>query len=208
MSPLLRWLPLVAASLLAGCASVSSTNPPQASSVAEINQQQLASLASIHEFSMQGRIGVQTEGKGFSGSSHWQHDGQNDNIALFSPLGGQVATIIASNDGVQLVTSDGKIFRAADVETLTQQNLGWSLPMRGLPDWILGRPTASPVQLQQWDEAGRLTRLQQDGWDIEYAQYADTGGYQLPGKVTLLSLKLNLKLIIEHWQINPTKNAD
>lgn len=174
---------------------------PQPASVPEINRQHLASLASIHTFNMQGRIGVQTAGKGFSGSSNWSHDGKSDDIALFSPLGAQVATITTSADGVELVTGEGKTYEAADVETLTQQNLGWSLPMRGLPDWILGRPSTGAVQGQQWDEAGRLTRLEQDGWDIEYAQYVEANGYQLPGKVYMRSPKLNLKLIIERWEV-------
>lgn len=156
---------------------------------------------------MQGRIGVQTEGKGFSGSSNWQHDGQSDNISLFSPLGAQVATIKTAPDGVTLVTEDGKTYRAADVETLTLQNLGWSLPMRGLPDWILGRPAASMIKEQQWDEAGRLTRLKQDGWDIEYSQYIEINGYQLPTKVTLRSPKLNLKLVIERWAISANQQG-
>jgi outer membrane lipoprotein LolB len=122
-------------------------------------------------------------------------------IALFSPLGSQVASISTTPEGVTLTTSDGKAYYAQDAASLTQQNLGWSLPMKGLPDWVLGRPTNSVVELTQWDETGYLVRLKQDGWDIEYAQYIAVNGYQLPGKVTLRSLKVNLKLIIEQWHM-------
>lgn len=203
-SVILRCLVLAALINLAGCAQLPQVEPAAAP---EVYQQHLASLAGIEQFHAQGRIGVQTEGKGFSGSMQWQHDGSNNHIALFSPLGAQVATISTADDGVLLVTDDGKHYKAVDVETLTQQNLGWSLPMRGLPDWILGRPAVSQPQQSQWDASGKLTRLVQDGWDIEYAQYAENSGYQLPGKITLRSPKLNLKLIIQRWAVNPQETA-
>ena len=202
--PPLRWLPLVAALSLSGCAGLQTQ--PQHASQPEVHQQHLASLADIKQFNIQGRIGVQTEGHGFSGSTHWHHDTTTDDIGLFSPLGSQVATINTTASGVVLVTSEGKTYTANDAETLTQETLGWSLPMQGLPDWVLGRPAPRAIQQSQWDEAGRLTRLKQDGWDIEYGQYVDSSGYQLPSKITLRSPKLNLKLVIERWnalQNNP-----
>lgn len=189
---------LVAVLALPGCAAIQPTGP---ASDAATHQQHLDSLAAIKQFNLEGRIGVQTEGRGFSGSTHWQHEAGRDNIALFSPLGGQVANIEGSSNGVVLKDSDGKSYRAADAETLTQKTLGWSLPMKGLPDWVLGRPAAGQIDDSQWDENGRLTRLKQHGWDITYTQYADMQGYQLPGKISLVSPKLNLKLVIERWQL-------
>lgn len=200
----LRWLVLAVLMTLAGCATTPEIQP---ASPPQVYQQHLASLADISQFHVQGRIGVQAEGRGFSGSTQWQHDGRNDQLALFSPLGAQVATISTTADGVLLVTENGKRYIAADVETLTQQNLGWSLPMQGLPDWVLGRPAATPVQQSQWDTNGRLTRLVQDGWDITYAQYVEVESYSLPNKITLRSPKLNLKLIIERWAVNRQETA-
>jgi outer membrane lipoprotein LolB len=194
---------LVAVLALPGCAVMQPQSQP--ASDASIHQQHLASLADIRQFNIQGRIGVQTEGRGFSGSTKWQHGAGKDSIALFSPLGSQVANIEGSADGVVLKDGEGKTYRAADAETLTQKTLGWSLPMKGLPDWILGRPTSGQIDESQWDESGRLTRLRQHGWDITYAQYAESQGYQLPGKVSLISPKLNLKLVIESWQLPEAK---
>ena len=203
----LRLLPDVVGLLLIGCAAFQPTAQPSGNSAAAY-QQHLASLANIKQFKLQGRIGVQTEGKGFSGTTHWQHDNAGDNIALFSPLGGQIATIKTAADGVELVTSDGKSFSAKDAETLTQQNLGWSLPMQGLTDWVLGRPAsgsnASDIIL---DSTGRLTKLKQDGWEIEYPEYVETSGQQLPGKINLRNPKLYLKLVVEQWEIPPSKQA-
>jgi len=194
-----NWVHLVAVLSLTGCAAFQPQ--PEPSSDEATHQQHLASVADIKAFSLQGRIGVQTEGRGFSGSTRWQHASARDNIALFSPMGGQVANIEANPSGVVLVDSDGKSYHAQDAETLTQKTLGWQLPMKGLPDWVLGRPAPGAVDDARWDQAGRLTRLKQHGWDISYAQYQQNQGYQLPGKITLVSPRLNLKLVIERWEL-------
>ncbi|HZV99586.1 MAG TPA: lipoprotein insertase outer membrane protein LolB [Methylophilaceae bacterium] len=204
-APVLRRLPLLAALTMAGCAALPSQQQ-QPASTPQIHQQHLASLANIKQFYLEGRIGVQAEGRGFSGTTRWHHEGPANDIGLFSPLGSQVAKINITADGVTLITNNGKIYRANNAETLTQETLGWSLPMQGLPDWVLGRPKAGPVTESHWDQAGRLTRLQQDGWNIEYPQYAEAEGYQLPTKVTLRSPKLNLKLVIEQWYGLPDKD--
>jgi outer membrane lipoprotein LolB len=193
-----RWLQVLAVLSLAGCAGM---QPQEPASDAATHHKHLDSIAGIRQFNVQGRIGVQTEGRGFSGSTRWQHSASHDSIALFSPLGGQVANINATPGSVVLVDGDGKSYRAADAETLTQKTLGWQLPMKGLPDWVLGRPAPGTIEDSRWDQNGRLTRLKQQGWDISYDQYQESQGYQLPGKVTLVSPKLNLKLVIERWEL-------
>ncbi|MEZ0232078.1 MAG: lipoprotein insertase outer membrane protein LolB [Methylophilaceae bacterium] len=188
--------------ILTGCAGIKPQNTtPLPASTPEIHAQHLATIAAISAFDLQTRIGVQANGRGFSGATNWKHSATHDNIAIFSPLGAQVATIDKTPNGVTLI-ADGKTYYADDTETLTQKILGWSLPMQGLPDWILGRPSSSKIEQSAWDEAGRLTKLRQDGWDIEYSQYVSTSGYQLPQKIALRSQNLNLKIIVERWLLS------
>ncbi len=189
---------------LAGCAVAPTTTPPASSASQTLKAQHLQKLASIRQFSLQGRIGVQTNGKGFSGSLQWQHNSKDDAITLFSPLGSQVASISKKPDQVTLIDASGKSYSAVDAETLTQETLGWKLPLAGLADWSIGRPTSSPVQNSIWNEQGLLTNLDQDGWKIEYSNYEQQGSYMLPGKIFLKSDKLNLKLLVEKWnQLEP-----
>lgn len=163
-----------------------------------LNQQHLQRIATIQQFSLKGRIGVQTDNKGFSGGLNWVHNPNNDDIALYSPLGGQVASIKKTPDKVILEDAKGNSVSAADAETLTQNTLGWRLPLTGLADWSLGRPTISPIQASTWDEQGRLLTLKQDDWDIEYSNYAEFEGNQLPNKIVLRSPKVNIKLLVEN----------
>lgn len=185
--------------LLQSCTGISAVKPSANAASLALHQQHLQSISTIQQFTLKGRIGVQTDGKGFSGSLNWQHDKTNDDISLYSPLGGQVASIRKTADNVVLVDAKGNSISAADAETLTQKALGWRLPLAGLADWSLGRPTNSPILANAWDGQGKLSSLSQDGWDIEYQNYVDSDGVALPSKILLKSAKVNLKLLVEKW---------
>jgi len=183
--------------LLSGCAAL----PPQQASVEPPTYRpHLQRISEISSFAIVGRIAVLTETKGFSGTMRWHHHADGDDIAFYSPLGTQLGQLNADADGVTLATSNQKTYRADDAEALTQQTLGWSLPMAGLSDWILGRPESGAAEILAWDQAGHIAHLRQNGWDIEYPSYQEVGRLQLPGKILLKSPKLDLKLVVETWQ--------
>jgi len=186
--------------LLQACASAPFSKPVENAASLALYQKHLQSIAAIEQFTLKGRIGVQADGKGFSGSLNWQHDNANDDISLYSPLGGQVASIKKTANEVTLEDAKGNRTSAPDAESLTQTALGWRLPLAGLADWSLGRPTSSTIQASTWDELGHLSTLKQDGWSIEYQNYAEQNGRFLPNKILLKSEKLNLKLLVEEWE--------
>lgn len=190
---------LCCVAMLQSCASVPASKPANNLASQILNQQHLLNIATIGQFTLKGRIGVQSDGKGFSGGLYWQHDIANDNIELYSPLGGQVASIRKTIDKVTLEDAKGNNISAADAETLTQRTLGWQLPLTGLADWSLGRPTNSAIDAITWDTLGHLSTLKQDGWNIEYQNYSEQNGHFLPSKISLRSEKVNLKLLVEKW---------
>lgn len=184
--------------LLGACATPPTSAPqPPAGSV--INQQHLAALSNIKAFSLKGRLGVITQQQGFSGGIDWQHQLSTDNIDVFSPLGGKVANIAKSPSGVTLTDQKSRSISAQDAESLTEMTLGFRLPLAGLADWVLGKPTASKIEASTWDGKGRLLTLKQDGWDIGYENYTETNSVDLPNKIVLKSEKVNLKLLVEKW---------
>jgi outer membrane lipoprotein LolB len=194
-----NFLALSLIAITAGCVNTPTVNQTTSNASQILYQQHVQSIANINQFSLQGRIGVQTDGKGFSGSLTWQHDAINDNIALYSPLGGQVANIKRTSDKVTLDDGNGHSISAKNVAELTQSTLGWQLPLEGLADWSLGRPSSSHIRSISWDDRGLLSTLKQDDWDIQYQNYTDTNGIFLPSKILLKSEKVNLKLLIEKW---------
>ena len=163
------------------------------------HQLHLAALNNIKSFALKGRLGVVTQQKGFSGSINWQHESETDDIDIYSPLGGKVADIAKNSAGVTLISQDGKRFKALDAESLTENILGFRLPLNGLSNWVLGKPGISKVDALSTNEMGRLITLKQDGWDISYENYMEINSIELPTKILLKSEKVNLKIIIEKW---------
>jgi outer membrane lipoprotein LolB len=168
------------------------------------NATHLAKVATIQTYTLNGRMGLQTSGQGFSGRLHWQHTPSHDDISLFSPFGGQVAQIVKTDAQVTLTDDKGRSISASDIKTLMNKQLGWHIPVDALEDWALGRPaktaSSNPVE-PQWDAQGRLQSFKQDGWAVKYKSYKQTNGYDLPSKLTLRKEGLYLKLLVETWDI-------
>ena len=205
---------LLSSSLLTACASI-STNPSvsdtktqsqaaiEAPTIPVEAQKHQAALTAVTDFNIAGRMGIQSEGYGVSGTIHWKHSNENDAIDLYSPLGTKIAAIVKTTDGVSLTTKDGKIIKAQDAETLTARTLGWKLPLSKLPDWIVGRPASGVVTSFAWDENGKLSKLSQDGWEISYMQYQTDIQPSLPNKLNLRNPKMNVRIIVESWDTSP-----
>ncbi len=205
---------LIAGLMMTSCASVNtsptaadnSTAPPVttvAPAIPPEAQQHQAEIAKVTEFKIDGRMGVQSQGYGASGNIHWVHSPENDLIDLYSPLGNKIAAITKNVDGVSLISQNGKTIKAEDAETLTQLTLGWRLPFSKLSDWIVGRPANGVVTTFSWDDKGHLSKFTQDGWEVSYMQYQNNSQPALPSKINLRNPKINVRLVIESWDISP-----
>ncbi len=186
--------------LMAGCATQPAIRPNADVTVHTAHLQQIANIQIFH---IQGRLAVNANGKGYSGSITWQHSANTDSIDVYTPLGSKIAHIDQTSAQVTLTNAKGEQITAQDAETLTEKTLGWRLPLNGLGDWVVGRPTAAPISQQAWDSLGRLTQLEQQGWQISYPEYADNLGTSLPQKITLRHPTLLLKLVVEQWSTAP-----
>lgn len=149
------------------------------------------------QFELAGRIAVRYRDEASSGNIAWRHGRSGDEILITSPLGQGVARIVRAGDGVVLVTPDGREHRAADAEVLTEEVLGFRLPLGGLADWVRARPGPGPYD-ERRDAAGRIAELQQSGWKVEYQEWgADRG---LPSRMKLTYPGFELRLAIAQWK--------
>ena len=129
------------------------------------------------DFSLAGRIAVRSGNEAFTGNIAWRHAKGGDEILLSTPTGQGVAQILRQGDAVLLKTSEGKEYRAADSESLTERVLGFRLPLEGLADWVQGRPSPAleargwKIEYQSRDEKGRpsLMRLNYQGIELRFA---------------------------------------
>lgn len=201
MHSIRAYLTLCLLATLAACSSLPSKAPIATPASLSLHQQHLASLSRIQQFELKGRLGVQADGKGYSASLIWQHNADHDDIRIYSPLGGQLARIQKTADSISLEDAQGQVSVGKDAESLTQALLGWRLPLSGLADWVLGRPTNSAMASLTWDEAGHTLSLNEADWAIVYQQYQASQTAFLPHKLSLKNSRVQLKLIVEKWTL-------
>jgi len=170
-------LGFAAATFLAACVALPEPSPP-----------------SPGGFELSGRVTIRHSKEAASGQIFWRHSDDTDELLITSPLGQGIARINRERDEYRLVTGDNKLYRASDAESLTEQALGWRLPLAGLPDWVRGR--ASPERpAETRGEAGRDLELRQDGWHVVYEEFR--GGR--PFRLRISREDLEIRLIVDRW---------
>ncbi len=170
-------LGFAAAALLAACAALPEPSP-----------------LSPGGFELSGRVAIRYAKEAASGGIFWRHSDDADEILITSPLGQGIARINRERDQYRLVTGDNKSYRAADAESLTEQALGWPLPLAGLPDWVRGR--ASPGRpAETRGEAGGDLELRQDGWHVVYEEFREGR----PIRLRISRADLEIRLVVDRW---------
>lgn len=190
---------LVLVAALSGCATQPASTPE--TSAAWTARQ--AALAQRSTWQADGRIGVVNGQDGWHASFQWTQQGPTYRIDLIGPLGQGRVLIEGGAEEVTLQTQDGQRQSAPDPDTLLGQSLGVSLPVSGLRYWIRGLPQPGTTPVLQTDAAGRLLRLEQNGWVIEYPAYAPSPvlNLDLPERIIARHQDLGVKLVIEQWQL-------
>lgn len=151
-------------------------------------------------FQLSGRIAVRYDNQGSSGNIAWRHRAAGDEMLITSPLGQGVARIEREGGLVTVTGSDQRVYRARDAESLTEQVLGFRVPLTGLSDWVQAKAAPGSAH-ESRDARGRLSELEQDGWRIYYLAYGDRSG--LPARMRLVYPGLELRLAIDDWQVRP-----
>jgi outer membrane lipoprotein LolB len=187
-----RLAPLLACALLAACATTPPEQPPARSE--------------IRDFALDARFALRVSlpdraPESSSGRLAWQHKNGDNRILISSPLGIGMAEIDTGPTLSRLRTADGQTRESPDPDALMEEVSGQRLPIRQLPDWLLGR-SGKPATLEK-DGSGRPLRLSEAGWQIDYA-YADNAPDALPELVTLRrNGEIELRLRIEEWRLTP-----
>ena len=159
-----RWALASGSALLAvGCAvpapGAPSGSPGTTGAAAVTATSAAAAVAALGAgFTLEGRISVNYGAQNLSGKVRWSHDAASDDIALASPLGTQVARLVRDSSGVALTDSEQVTHRAGDAESLTEQRLGWRLPLTGLSAWVRGRSLSGRDRAYSWIRRARLGR--------------------------------------------------
>lgn len=150
-------------------------------------------------FAFNGRVAIKHDGARSSAGLRWVHSPNEDEVLLLAPLGQTVARIHRDTQGVMLDES-GKHHFAQNAEALTQQVLGWELPLSGLRYWVTGLPNSGSEADIQRDANGQVSVLRQDGWEINYSRYTGDTADSLPLRFVLRREKLEIMVLIDEWE--------
>ena len=152
--------------LLAGCASapVSTSRPPR---------QDAAAYRTT--FDAAGRLSVNYRKDGnpesLTGKFTWAQTPGRIDVSLSSPMA-TIATISITPESATLVQADKAPRVAKDIDSLTAQSLGWSLPVSGLRDWLQGYATAADGQRFVATPANNSVTTA-DGWRLRFVSWQD-----------------------------------
>lgn len=174
---------------LSGCASTRVSVPMKTRPV----------LAEQAAFAFNGRVATMHDGERTSAGVRWTHHDSEDEILLLAPLGQTKARIFSNGQAVSL-EAEGRFYVASDAESLTEQVLGWHLPMSGMRYWVLGMPAKGSHADIERDSLGQISVMHQDGWEIRYQSYASDAPDSLPLRLVLLRDGMELKLLIDEWE--------
>jgi len=145
-------------------------------------------------FELSGRVAVRSAKDSGSAKIFWRHSSDADEMLITSPVGQGLARISREDRLYRLVTSDGKEYRAPDAESLTEEALGWRLPLSGLSDWVQGRASPDrPAGVR--GQAGDGLEVRQDGWTILYEEFRE----ERPFRLRLSREGIEIRLIVDEW---------
>jgi outer membrane lipoprotein LolB len=118
-------------------------------------------------------------------------------LDLSTPIGQTIARTQVGPEGAWLTDNQGKIYRAATVETLTEQLFGWRVPLTSLPNWLQGR-----VSEPSATEAGRLRSGTDSGWQIRIDSWLDEGLVRAielvwPAQGAIADRRIRLRLFVD-----------
>jgi len=154
-----------ALSALGGCATTNSSGARSGAAVAPYRDSvELAGRIAIN-YSVDGKK------ESLNGKFTWRQNKADTDVSLISPTGQIVAVINVTPTSATLKQS-GKQRTAPDLDSLTTQTLGWTLPVTGLRDWLQGYAVASDGS-RFVATPSNDTVVTRDGWKLDYVSWQD-----------------------------------
>lgn len=157
-----------------------------------------ATLQELRNWDVSGRIAIINGNENWQASLRWQQQPETYAIDLIGPLG-QGRIDIRGTPGAVTLRTAKQTLTATDADSLLQQATGLRLPLNGLRYWLRGLPEPEQEKKQSLDQQQRLRQLQQSGWLIDYSNYIQVDGLDMPKRITATQDDITVKLIVSTW---------
>lgn len=188
----------IAALMLASCATPILFVPvtPALQQKSDAHQHHLEKLT---VWSFTGRIAAQNGDDGWSGTIRWLQHNRNYDIVIQGPVASGSVRLLGDANHSALSLPDNRSFTGDNATQLLEQQFGWHIPVDALQQWMVGRPDPNNTDERALDEEGRLHRLRQSGWEVEYKRYTRVGDFDLPEKIFVRNEQSQVRLFIDEW---------
>jgi outer membrane lipoprotein LolB len=187
--------------VLAGCASrpAGPSVPPgeaQARHAARVQ-----TLRAQPQWGIEGRIAVSTGNQGGSGRIEWRQHGQRFDVVLSAPVTRQSWRLSGEPGRARLEGVDGGPRVGTDAGELLREATRWDIPVGAMASWLRGMEAPGGGSSLDFASDGRLRRLVQHGWSIDYSWPPSTvaGGLALPTRIEARRDSARVRLAVDRW---------
>ncbi len=204
----------LAVALLSACTSVPVRAPLQtvelapaalAAAEARLAARETA-VRALPELAFTGRVAMSNGRDGGSGRIEWRQTGADYQVTLSAPVTRQSWQLRGGPAGARIDGLEGGPREGADVSALLWEATGFEIPVTAMAAWAAGAradaTTSGPAEVG-YDAAGRLARLQQDGWTIDYLEWQPDpvagGTPALPTRINAQRGEARVRLIVDSW---------
>ena len=165
-------------------------------------RQQLTRLEKLQHWEIKGRISITTTEDAFSASFKWSRLVDYQRIDITGMLGQTYVTLEITPDKAMLSVDDREPVIATDLDQLMWSQLGFTLPIELLTDWVKAYPTTSTLDSVRINVDGFIQSMSFQEWQVDYKRYRDfpgLTGLQLPSRTTVTNNRETIKLAIKTW---------
>lgn len=179
--------------------------PPQAQQLSEQERwaARLKSIESIQDWRVRGKVAYRLPDDAGSASLDWQQADEQSELRLSGPLG--VGSTEIHNEGALLrVKRDGieRLYPADAAPWLPGGTL-LPVPVNSIQYWLRGVPDPTQAVTHLATDNALASRIEQNGWVVEYSDYKDVQGLAMPARLVLTvpKIELSLKIILRAWEL-------
>jgi outer membrane lipoprotein LolB len=185
--------------VLAGCAL---QRPVPGTSIAWAERR--SALLDLEDWELSGRIGVKSGDEGGQGRLEWRQAGDAARLRVSGPFGAGAWELRWDPREAVLSNGDGEIalaYAGSDaLDRMLAEQVGWQFPAAQTRYWVLGIAAPGSRSRLLYGPDGWLEGLEQDGWTVGYAGFAERGGYWMPRKITVQGSDARLRLVVDRWR--------
>lgn len=200
---------LVAA--LAACTSVPVRAPVQTVELAPaalaVARERLSArenaVRSLPQLAFSGRVAMSNGRDGGSGRIEWVQSRADYRVTLSAPVTRQSWQLEGGPQGARIDGLEGGAREGGDVGLLLLDATGFEIPVAAMAAWAAGTRADTSAAEVGFDADGRLARLQQDGWIIDYLEWqpdsASGAVLALPTRINAQRGDARVRLIVDEW---------